>query len=284
MSSRSALRALLAADSVGVAVECHSALTARLAESAGFEAVYVGGSALSNYFFAMPDHGLITTTELTRFAAEITPHVDIPLIVDGDQGGETAMNVRRFVRDLESVGVAGVHLEDTANPKHMYENDTLVSVDLMRRRIGTAVESRRDGDLVVIARTDELFNKGSVDEAIRRGIAYAEEGADAYFCLSMTPEQIEEIRKEVPVPLVDINQPREVAERRGLRLDIFTGALLPVLTTAYRRLLAEIKERGEVDMAELAHEYSRVRPLLDDDSWMPVGRRWVRTQDGGRDA
>lgn len=269
-------------DDMTVVLECNSLLTAKLAAEAGFAATYIGGSALSNFYYAMPDHGLITTTELVRYAAEIAPYIDIPLIVDGDQGGETAMTVRRFVRQLESVGVAGVHLEDTENPKHMYESDTLVPVDVMRARISTAVAARQDSDFVIIARTDELFNHGSVDEAIKRGIAYAEEGADAYFCLSMKPEDIEIIRQEVPIPLADINQPTAMASQSGLGIDIFTGQVLPYLARAYRQMAQQVREHGALDFHGWASEYEIIKPLLGDDEWMPVGRRWVDAARAGR--
>jgi 2-methylisocitrate lyase-like PEP mutase family enzyme len=190
------------------------------------------------------------------------------------------MNVRRFVRELERAGVAGTHLEDTLNPKHMYENDVLTSIDQMRSRLAAAREATRDDDFVIIARTDELFNKGSVEEAIRRGVAYAEEGADAYFCLSMTPEQIEVIKAEVPIPLVDINQPIDVAQKAGLGVDIFTGATLSFLVSGFRQMLKEIQDSGRIDFGGSAtRHYEYVKDLLDDDQWMPVGRHWVEHRD-----
>lgn len=279
---RRTLRTLLASGEPVVAVECLSAITALQVQDAGFPVAYIGGSGLGNFHLGIPDHGLITTTEMTELAGRIAAAIQIPLLVDGDQGGETALNTRRTVRALERAGVAGVHLEDTVNPKHLLHGDRLVPVEVMRARIAAAVEARTDGEFVIIARTDELFNGGSVAEAIRKGIAYAEAGADAFMCLRMTEQQVKEIGAEVPIPLADINHQAHEQERSGLRLNIHTGQALPVAVRAYRELLRELREAGRVDLAGLRQEYELIARLTrDGQDWVPASRRWQQALDDG---
>src|ERR1700685_1108980 len=110
----------------------------------------------------------------------------------------------------------------------------------MRARIAAAVGARKSEDLVVIARSDEIFNGGTVEEAIRRGIAYAEEGADAYFVCSMKEDQIKNVADGVPIPLVDINHPSSIQESVSLALNIHTGPALARAVRGHKEWMDEL--------------------------------------------
>lgn len=169
-----------------------NALTARLVEEAGFEAVYVTGAGIANTFLGLPDIGLVTLTELTAHVAAIRNVTDLPLIVDADTGFGNAVSVRRTVRDLERAGADGIQLEDQLFPKRCghFGGKQLVGTEEMVQKIHAAVDARRDDDLVIVARTDARATEG-FDAAIERAAAYREAGADVTFVEA--PQTVEEV-------------------------------------------------------------------------------------------
>jgi 2-methylisocitrate lyase-like PEP mutase family enzyme len=246
-AARRRFRELLAGPEQILAPEALSAGLARMAEVAGFEAVYIGGHAMGVMHSAIPDHGLIYPTEMAEHARRICDVVEIPLICDADQGGETALNTYRTVRDFERAGAAAIHIEDTRNPKHLYQDDRLVPVKEMQGRLKAAADARRDADFVIIARTDNAFNKGPVEETIARGIAYAEAGADAVFVCRMPREDLARICGEIPVPVMDMNHPRAVYETTRLKINVSAGMVLRGVLMKTWEMLQELKETGKVD-------------------------------------
>ena len=157
----------------------HNALSALLAERAGFEALYLSGGAVSASL-GLPDLGVMTIEEVLVFVRSITRATDLPLIVDGDTGYGEALNVMRLVRDLEDAGAAAVQLEDQILPKkcgHLSDK-RLVEPEAMAAKIAAAVKSRRH--LRIIARTDAIASEG-LDAAISRAQLYRAAGADMIF-------------------------------------------------------------------------------------------------------
>ena len=159
----------------------HDTLTARLVQVAGFEAVYLtgGGYSRANGY---PDMGLLTMTEIMEYISRTVEAVDIPVIADMDAGYGNALNVIRSVREYEKTGVAAFHLEDQVSPKKCghYEGKQLVSKAEMVGKIKAAVDTRRDADMVIIARSDARAVEG-LQAAIDRMNAYLEAGADVGF-------------------------------------------------------------------------------------------------------
>jgi len=201
------LRQLLGSGEHFIAAECYSALTARIVERIGFQACYVGGHACSAFHYAVPDNGVFSQVEQIEQTARMAAAVDIPLIADADTLGETVADAFHFTRRYERAGIAGIHVEDEINPKHSagYAG-ALLPIPDMQARLEAAAKAR-DGDdgIVIIARCDELYRKkrggggdGSVEEAIRRGRAYMEAGADALVFPLSTPEEQAEIIKAIP--------------------------------------------------------------------------------------
>ena len=172
---RQTLRALLQGEPF-LAADCFSALTARIVQKVGFKAAYMGGHATSMMNLAIPDSGVFTTTEMIELSGRVVEAIDIPLIVDADQAGDSIVELYRTIKRYDRVGVAGVHIEDEIAPKHSAWDGPLLPVEDMSARIAAACEARNDPQFVIIVRSDELYRvggggTGSLDEAIRRGVA-----------------------------------------------------------------------------------------------------------------
>lgn len=159
-----------------------NALTARIIEDIGFEAVYVTGAGITNTYLGAPDIGLITLTELADHVATIRDAVTVPLIVDADTGFGNALNVARTVSVLERSGANAIQLEDQVSPKRCghFDGKQVVSKEEMVQKIHAAVDARRDDDLMIVARTDARMPLG-FEEAIERANSYFEAGADMTF-------------------------------------------------------------------------------------------------------
>ena len=182
MRATTKLRNLLTRGDTLVAPGAYDALTAMIFAKLGFEAVYMTGYGTAAAL-GMPDVGLATMDEMVRNARYIAAAVPIPLVADADTGYGNVVNVVRTVREYIQAGVAGLHLEDQVAPKrdgHAAGKRVIALADAVGK-IRAAVDARNqfDADFVIIARTDARGAVGgSMEEAIRRGNAYAEAGAD----------------------------------------------------------------------------------------------------------
>jgi 2-methylisocitrate lyase-like PEP mutase family enzyme len=182
----------------------YDALSAKIAARAGFEVIFITGYSLSATLLGEPDFGLLTQTEVVSAAQRICSVVDKPVIVDADTGYGNAINVIRTVEDLIRAGAGGIFLEDQVWPKrcgHM-KGKQVIPLDEQLKKLTAAVEARGDNDFFIVARTDSRQALG-LKEAITRGIAFKQAGADAIFIEAPeTKEEMKEISKHVPGPLV----------------------------------------------------------------------------------
>jgi methylisocitrate lyase len=181
-----------------------NAATALLAERAGFPAVYVSGAGTANGVAGFPDIGLMSLEEVGRQTRYIAEAVSLPVLVDADTGFGEVLNVRRTVREMETAGAAGLHLEDQVNPKRCghLEGKSLVPAEEMVRKIAAAVDARRDPDFVLMTRTDAAAVEG-VEAALKRAERYVAAGADAVFPEGLTrPEDFARFAHELPVPIL----------------------------------------------------------------------------------
>jgi len=156
---------------------CHDALSAKLAEEAGFSAVMTSGFGVSASFLGLPDVELYTMTENLSVVRNVANAVNVPLIADGDTGYGNAINVMRTVREFEQAGVAAIIFEDQIAPKRCPAVATsidILPIDENTAKIEAAIEARGDADTLIIARTDAM----NEDEAIKRAKAYVSAGAD----------------------------------------------------------------------------------------------------------
>ena len=188
-----------------------TALHARIVEKAGFDYVYVGGYDVSLTLLGLPDLGFITGTEMLENARHIARSVDLPVIADVDTGYGNAINVIRTVQDFEAAGVAAIHIEDQESPKRCghVAGKVVVPLEEAVGKLKAALDARRDPDFMIIARTDAVSAAGGgLDEAIRRGKAYAKIGCDVIWAefptadLELPRKFATEVRREFPsVPL-----------------------------------------------------------------------------------
>jgi methylisocitrate lyase len=181
-----------------------NALAARLAERAGFQALYQSGAALSAGLAALPDVGLVTQTEFASQARYLTQAVSVPVISDADTGFGEPLAVERTVELFEKAGLAGLHLEDQELPKRCghLSGKSLVSRETMTAKIKAAVAARHDAGFVIIARTDARGVAG-YDDALNRAKAYLDAGADMIFPEALeTAAEFERFAREIPAPLI----------------------------------------------------------------------------------
>ncbi len=163
---------------------CHDALSAKVIEKAGFEAIQVSGYGLAGSYLAKPDVGLVRMKDVLDMTWNIAQAVSIPVMADVDTGGGNAVNAAWITERLIAMGVAGMNLEDQIFPKrcgHMAGKETISAEEMAGKiRACAAVRGRLDEDFIINARTDVFAGMG-IDEAIRRCNIYLEAGADLAF-------------------------------------------------------------------------------------------------------
>lgn len=201
-------RALVAKGEHFLCGEAYSALTGRIVEHVGFPAAYLGGHACSAFHYAVPDNGVFSQVEQLDQSSRIAAAMDIPLIVDADTLGETVADAFHFTRRYVRAGIAGFHVEDEVNPKHTSTVGSLCAIPDMQFRLDAARRAAGDSGFYIIARSDEMYPQArggggtaSLEEAIRRGKAYEEAGADALFYPFASPEDYAAIAAEVSIPM-----------------------------------------------------------------------------------
>lgn len=202
MSQR--LRELIERDELLMAIGAWDALTARMAQQAGAEAVYMSGSCVSSSVHGGPDIGLTTMTEMVRRARQMAGVLNVPLIVDGDTGYGNELNVHRTIQEFERAGVNAIQLEDQTFPKRCghFEGKAIVAAEDFAAKVEAATDARESDSFLIIARTDALAVDG-LDEAIRRANLYDQAGADILFIEAPTDrEQMERVCQEAPGPLL----------------------------------------------------------------------------------
>ncbi len=176
------LRQRLNAPEILLTPGVYDALTAHLAEDAGFEALYVSGAAVAYTRLGRPDIGLTSVSEVADTVALIRDRVDISLVVDADTGFGNALNTRRTMRTFERAGANAIQLEDQTYPKrcgHLADKSVISAIE-MAGKIKAAVDARHSAETLVIARTDAVASEG-LDAALDRAMLYREAGADVLF-------------------------------------------------------------------------------------------------------
>ncbi len=250
MTQASRFRELLHRDGMVVAPGAYDCITAKLIEQAGFAAVYMTGAGTAATL-GYPDFGLVTMSEMVANAGRIAAAVELPVIADADTGYGNELNVFRTVREFETRGIAGIHIEDQGFPKrcgHLDDKEIIPREDWLAK-IRAAAAARRDKAFLIIARTDSRAVAG-LDEAIARANAALAAGAEMAFVEA--PQTIEEVaavprRVNGPcllnvvyggkTPSLDLRD----AEAMGYRLAIVPGLLVKSVVGICEQTLAELK-------------------------------------------
>ncbi len=251
------LRALLEAGEFVLAPGVFEMFSAKIADSMGFKALYMTGYGISASHLGLADAGLVTYRDMVERARTIAQGTKTPLIADADTGFGGLINVRETVRGYEAAGVQAIQIEDQEIPKKCGHtpNRRVVPLADAVKRVEVAVESRRSDDFLIIARTDARTGQG-LDEAIKRGKAYAKAGADIIFVES--PESEEEF-KRIGAELADSGvwlianmvpsgrSPELSAAQLkafGFSLAIWPGALMAAACSAIEGTLKYLADNG----------------------------------------
>ena len=240
MPSANSVRQLLDQHGQLVMPGVYDALSAKIAARAGFEVVFITGYSLSATLLGEPDFGLLTQTEVVNAATRICSVIDTPVIVDADTGYGNAINVIRTVEELTRAGAAGMFLEDQVWPKrcgHM-TGKQVIPLEEQLNKLRAAIDARKDRNFFIVARTDSRQALG-LNEAITRGAAFKEAGADAVF-IEAPQNKVEmiEIASRVPGPLFanmlerGVTPLMEPAELKELGYQLIVWPLAPLYSVA----------------------------------------------------
>lgn len=258
-----------------------NALTARLIEREGFDALYLSGAVLANSVGGVADVGMMTLTEARDHAAHVASATSIPFIMDADTGfGEGPHNIARTVRLFEAAGVCGIHVEDQEFPKRCghLEGKTLVPAEAFCEKIAAAAAAKTSPDFLLLARTDARGVE-SYDEAVRRARMYLEAGADGIFPEALkSREEFERFAKDVDtILLANMTEfgktPYLTADEfgeMGYNIVIYPVTLQRYLMKAAQRALQVIKaERTQKSLVNDMQTRAELYELLDYDMQVP---------------
>ena len=264
MKTTTRLRELLSSDRMLVAPFVLNALHAKIAESVGFDAVYMtgAGTAAERGF---PDVGLLTMTEMVANAKYVANAVGVPVVCDADTGYGNALNVRRTVREYEAAGVAGIHIEDQVFPKKcgFFEGKQVIPPEEMVQKIHAALDARNDPDFVIIARCDAYAVTGWED-TVRRCREYRDAGADMVFVDGIkTEEDLQNYAKDMDaLPRMyngDLLPTQDVAAL-GYKLMI-CGSTIWLIYQQVLQNYEELKNTGQIDLSRVGTRW-QVAELL----------------------
>jgi methylisocitrate lyase len=230
-------------------------LSAKLIQRKGFDGVYISGAVLAADL-GLPDIGLTTLTEVAGRAQQIARMTDLPSLVDADTGFGEPLNLARTVQTLEDAGVAGLHIEDQVNPKRCGHLDgkAVVDTETAIKRIASAVDARRDPNLLIMARTDIRAVDGMA-VAIDRAKRLVDAGADAIFPEAMKDlSEFEAMREAIDVPLLanmtEFGKSELFTKQQlqdvGINIIIYPVSLLRLAMGSAMRGLDALKENGSL--------------------------------------
>jgi methylisocitrate lyase len=230
------------------------AISAKIAEKAGFDAMFQTGYGTSATLFGMPDYGFIGSTETVENARRICRAVNVPVIIDADTGYGNALSVWKLVKELESAGASGIFLEDQRWPKrcgHM-KGKEVIRKEEYAEKLQAALDARKSKDFIIVSRTDARATEG-LDKAIERGLYYKKIGADVIFVEApKTIGEMKKIGKTIKAPLVanmieggatPISS-ASTLHKMGFKIILYPLSVLFANTFASIQILKELKKSG----------------------------------------
>ncbi len=292
MTQAAKLRELMRRPGIIKTVGAHDALSAKLIEEAGFDAIWASGFGISASLKCIPDGSFLTMTEQLEVTKNIVEAVGIPVIADCDTGFGNALNVMRTVQEYEKAGIAGICIEDNVFPKrcsfYVGVRRELVSIDEHAGKVRAAKSAQAAPDFVVIARTEALIAGWGQDEALKRAKAYADAGADAVLIHSKSPtfDELRAVSQKwsgrvplVVVPTIFGSVTADELERHGFKIVIFANQVIRTSIRATRDTLDVLKREGRAEavadrMVSLQEVYDLVGVTKleeDERKFLPVG-------------
>ena len=265
----------------------YDALTGLIAAKAGAEAVYLSGASIAYTRFGRSDIGLVSVSEVHDTLAAITDRIDIPVIVDADTGFGNALNVQRTVRQFERVGASAIQLEDQSFPKRCghLAGKTLVSKNEMVGKIKASLDTRKNENTLIVARTDARAVEG-LDAALDRAAAYRDAGADILFIEA--PQSLEEMKNitatfgdDLPLlanmveggktPISSVNELEDI----GYHLAIFPGgavrAIAHQLNAYYSGLL---RDGNNKKFSEKMYDFDGLNEVIGTKELLAQGKKY----------
>jgi 2-methylisocitrate lyase-like PEP mutase family enzyme len=287
------LRSRLAAPPILVAPGVYDALTAHLAERAGFSAVYVSGAGIAYTRLGRPDIGLVAMSEVADTVALIRDRVGSHLIVDADTGYGNALNVARTVRLFERAGANAIQIEDQVFPKRCghLDNKTLIPAQEMIGKIKAALDARHSRETLVIARTDAIAVEG-FEPAIARAVSYRDAGADVLFVEA--PKTRDELRRIAPalkgVPLManmvegGKTPTLKAADLEALNfsLVIFPGGIVRAVARLAGEFYASLAANGTSEpFRNRMHDFDGLNEVIGTPAMIALGKHYESGKKGG---
>ena len=284
-SPRQTLRTLVQARRGVLVPGAFNALSARVIEDLGFEALYITGAGVTNMWFGLPDQGFMGLAEIADHTARIRDAVALPLIVDADTGFGNALNVRHAVRTLERAGADCIQLEDQVAPKRCghFSGKEVIPTEEAVGKIKAAVDARRDPDLMIMARTDACATLG-FEAAVERALRFAEAGADLLFVEAVTtPEEIRALPGRLPVPQLmnmviggrtPITDAQEL-ESLGYGVVLYANAALQGAVAGMQKALGVLKAQRRIDEdPALVAPFAERQRLVGKPGWDELEKRY----------
>jgi len=257
MSTRKTLKTLVNARRGAIVPGAFNALSARVIEDLGFEAVYVTGAGVTNMNLGLPDQGFMGLAEIAEATSRIRDAVGLPLIVDMDTGFGNALNTYHSVRILERAGADCVQLEDQVAPKRCghFSGKEVISTEEAVSKIKAAVDARTDPDFLIMARTDAAATHG-FEAAVERAQRFAEAGADILFVEAVTTaDEIRALPKRLGPPqlmnmVIGGKTPIFGAEelgQLGYGIVLYANAALQGALAGMQRALTVLRDTRRID-------------------------------------
>ena len=289
-SFRADFKKRLAQPGLVVAPGVFEMVSLRLADRMNFEALYMTGYGTVASLLGLPDAGVATYTDMVGRVTSMAGMAKTPLIADGDTGYGGLLNVRHTIRGYEAAGAVAIQLEDQEFPKKCGHTPgrRVIPMEDMVKKIEVAVNSRTDPNFQIIARTDARTTLG-LDEALRRGEAYAKAGADILFIES--PESVDEMQtichtfREIPLVANMVEKGRtpvlskEELENLGYKIAIFPVTALLASVHAMTKVYEQFKTTGSsVDQAVDLYDFAELSKLMGFEDVWEFEKKFVETK------
>jgi 2-methylisocitrate lyase-like PEP mutase family enzyme len=286
MDTKQLLKDMVAARRGVLVPGAFNALSAKVIEDLGFEAIYVTGAGVTNMWLGLPDQGFMGLAEIADHTARIRDTVSVPLLVDADTGFGNALNVYHTVRTLERAGADCIQLEDQVAPKRCghFNGKEVVSTEEAVSKIKAAVDARRDPNLLIMARTDAAATHG-FEAAVERAQRFAEAGADILFVEAVTSaEEIRALPKRLATPqlmnmVIGGKTPIFDSEQLGALgygIVLYANAALQGAVAGMQKTLTVLRDKKSVQEASgLVATFAERQRLVGKPAWDALEKRFT---------